>query len=211
MYAGTLEQGNKFTDLFATKNASGAHIERLTLNVTMIPWERIPHEAANGIIDLACTEGFEYNTFTVNMGKFDIPQQLELYDSYVDLVTNNPLASSSLIFYEVFGQQAVVAQDPAKTAAGNRDYSAILAVLQTTYTDESVAGVADAWGRRWRDDIFKPEHSGYPVESVYMNYAHGDEPLQAMYGWEPWRLERLRSLKKRYDPHGFFNFYNSVL
>ncbi|KAK7932021.1 hypothetical protein PG985_002733 [Apiospora marii] len=51
----------------------------------------------------------------------------------------------------------------------------------------------------------------YAHDYVYMNYAHGDEPLEAMYGYEPWRLERLRKLKARYDPHGYFNHFNSVL
>ena len=31
-----------------------------------------------------------------------------------------------------------------------------------------------------------------------------------LYGYEPWRLEKLRGLKKVYDPKGKFNFYNPV-
>ena len=46
--------------------------------------------------------------------------------------------------------------------------------------------------------------------SAYINYAHGDEPLEAIYGYEPWRLERLRSLKKQYDPDFRFKFYNPI-
>ena len=46
--------------------------------------------------------------------------------------------------------------------------------------------------------------------SAYVNYAHGDEPLGAIYGYEPWRLERLRSLKKQYDPDFKFKFYNPI-
>ncbi|EJT81181.1 hypothetical protein GGTG_01165 [Gaeumannomyces tritici R3-111a-1] len=44
----------------------------------------------------------------------------------------------------------------------------------------------------------------------YVNYANGDEPLEPMYGYEPWRLQRLRALKRQYDPHGRFSYYNPI-
>ncbi|KAI0601615.1 FAD binding domain-containing protein [Biscogniauxia sp. FL1348] len=212
VYAGTREQGDAFTALFAsTTNSTGYPIERRDLNVTVAPWNLLPHIAANGSIDHACNEGYSYNVYTANMRHFDLAQQRELLDSYQEFVRENPLAVGTLLFYEIFGQKAVIEAPAEETSAGNRDYANVLAILQTTYTDEAVAPAADAWAHRWRDQLVLPQHSGYDIESVYMNYAHGDEPLEAMYGWEPWRLQRLRSLKARYDPHGFFNHYNSVL
>lgn len=44
--------------------------------------------------------------------------------------------------------------------------------------------------------------------TTYVNYAFGDEPLEQMYGYEPWRLAKLRALKAVYDPKGMFNYYN---
>ncbi|KAI1655194.1 FAD binding domain-containing protein [Daldinia decipiens] len=211
VYAGTKDQGDQFTARFATNKKSTDPIERTSLNVTMAPWSQITHVAAGGMIDLACLDGASQNVYTANLKQFDIPQQRQFYNSYVEFIKKNPLASNSIIFYEIFGQKAVTEQPAEQTAVGNRDYANILALYQTTYTDESVAPAADAWARSLRDEVIKPEHSGYDIESVYMNYAHGNEKLEAMYGYEPWRLERLRSLKRRYDPKGFFNFYNSVL
>jgi hypothetical protein len=212
VYHGTREEGDRFTARFATNsNSTGPHIERTWLNVTMTPWEQITHVAAGGMIDHACTQGPHYNVYTANMARFDIAQQREIYDSYIEFVRENPLAVGSLFLYEIFGQRAVLEQPAEQTAIGNRDAANILTVLQTTYTDVSVEPAADAWIRSWREQMILPEHSGYDIQSTYVNYAHGDEPLEAMYGYEPWRLERLRSLKQRYDPHGFFNHYNSVL
>ncbi|KAI1485036.1 FAD binding domain-containing protein [Biscogniauxia mediterranea] len=212
VYAGTREEGDAFTALFASSSNSTRYpIERLDLNVTMTPWNLLPQVAANGSIVHACTEGVSYNVYTANLRNFDLVQQREILTSYQNFVVENPLAVGTLIFYEIFGQKAVLEQPAEETSAGNRDYANVLAILQTTYTDDAVADAADAWGHQWRDQLILPQHSGYDIESVYMNYAHGDEPLEAMYGWEPWRLERLRSLKARYDPHGFFNHYNSVL
>lgn len=31
-----------------------------------------------------------------------------------------------------------------------------------------------------------------------------------LYGYKPWRLERLRRLKREYDLRGRFDFYNSI-
>lgn len=46
--------------------------------------------------------------------------------------------------------------------------------------------------------------------NTYVNYASSDETPEMLYGYEPWRLERLRNLKSEYDPKGKFNFYNPI-
>lgn len=40
------------------------------------------------------------------------------------------------------------------------------------------------------------------IETSYMNFAHGDEPLEEIYGES---LPRLKVLKKQWDPQGRFN------
>lgn len=45
---------------------------------------------------------------------------------------------------------------------------------------------------------------------AYVNYAHGDESLKQLYGYEDWRQEKLRELKKLYDPKGRFSFYAPI-
>lgn len=71
--------------------------------------------------------------------------------------------------------------------------------------NEALDAEAEEHGSRLRNIIY--EGSGSPELHTYVNYAHGDEPLQAVYGYEPWRLERLRHLKKKYDPKGRFSFF----
>lgn len=67
---------------------------------------------------------------------------------------------------------------------------------------------AEEWGTKART-LVQSGTNGRPL-SAYVNYAHGDEPLEAVYGYEPWRLARLRKLKKRYDPDFKFRFYNPI-
>ena len=40
------------------------------------------------------------------------------------------------------------------------------------------------------------------IETSYMNFAHGDEPLEEIYGES---LPRLKELKRQWDPQGRFN------
>jgi FAD/FMN-containing dehydrogenase len=55
------------------------------------------------------------------------------------------------------------------------------------------------------------EGSSRPNLHTYVNYAHGDESIQSMYGFDKWRYQNLLGLKKTYDPHGRFNAYAPIV
>lgn len=61
-------------------------------------------------------------------------------------------------------------------------------------------------GQDIRNDFV--ETSGYSNLTVYVNYAHGDESLESIYGAD--KLPALASLKKEWDPHNAFR-YNFAL
>lgn len=48
---------------------------------------------------------------------------------------------------------------------------------------------------------------------TYVNYVFGHpwETTESVYGYEPWRLNRLRKLKAKYDPQNSFRFFVPVL
>jgi hypothetical protein len=50
-------------------------------------------------------------------------------------------------------------------------------------------------------------------KKTYVNYVQGHEweTLESIYGYEPWRLDRLRSLKAVYDPENRFRFYAPII
>jgi len=48
-------------------------------------------------------------------------------------------------------------------------------------------------------------NTGNNVPHVLPNYARGDEPLGALYGYDMGRLNKLAALKRKYDPERFFS------
>jgi hypothetical protein len=65
----------------------------------------------------------------------------------------------------------------------------------------------------WKQRFVKT--SGYGRLQQYVNYGNttssSEDPLEALYGYEPWRLERLRDLKQKYDPENMFRWYQPII
>ena len=68
--------------------------------------------------------------------------------------------------------------------------------------------VFEDWLEKWKA-AFRGV-SGYERLQQYVNYGNTtfvSDPVEALYGYEPWRLEKLRELKRRYDPARLFSWY----
>lgn len=75
--------------------------------------------------------------------------------------------------------------------------------------NHTLDAIADTYGKQARGVLHAGDAPGRPL-NTYVNYASTDETPEQMYGYEPWRLAKLRALKKKYDPNGRFNFYAPV-
>lgn len=72
--------------------------------------------------------------------------------------------------------------------------------------DREVA--SNEWLNGWKRRLI--DVSGYGRLQQYSNYGHGtniNDPVEAMYGYDEWRLNKLRALKKQYDPENWFRWY----
>lgn len=82
--------------------------------------------------------------------------------------------------------------------------------FSTAFTKSTtLEGTALRYGLQARKILHEGDRPGRPL-NAYVNYAYGDETVEQLYGYEPWRLQRLRALKKKWDPKGKFNFYNPI-
>ncbi|KAI1426171.1 hypothetical protein F5Y12DRAFT_794651 [Xylaria sp. FL1777] len=137
-------------------------------------------------------------------------QNLELFKENIALYPE--IAKSSSLFYEGYSVKAMQAVAPNSTAYPHRAENH-LAVFQTTLLspDSPLKAPAQAWAKaHW--DIWQ---AGRPNDkpATYANYAIGlpYQTLESIYGYEPWRLEKLRALKATYDPENKFRYYNGIV
>lgn len=81
-----------------------------------------------------------------------------------------------------------------------------------TLERESESELQD-FAREWARETRALWNAGQPQRrpTTYVNYAFGDESVESMYGYEPWRLRKLRTLKALYDPDNRFAYYNPIV
>ncbi|KAK2879439.1 hypothetical protein FQN49_000874 [Arthroderma sp. PD_2] len=202
VYAGPKEDGERYTQRFAPFANSSTE--------SMVPWVDLGYSAAGGAVALKCETGQSHNMYGSITKTLSPPTIRELFDSFSSFAAGNPALVNSTILLEIFGLDGIEEHPANFSAFPHRGTLNNLVEIEMAYTDSTVADSADAWARGWRDTISSPKVSGYDRLVEYQNYAHGDEPLSALYGYEQWRHERLTALKRSYDPHGFFDGYHAI-
>lgn len=77
-------------------------------------------------------------------------------------------------------------------------------MIEAAYKSSADEDLIDEWLSTQQDRSI--EILGYGQLQQYVNYGHGSKkPPKALYGYQPWRLEKLRRLKEPPDPQGWFN------
>lgn len=176
----------------------------------MIPWAELPTKSVLGLIPASCADGPRYNLYSLIARTLDPRSFVEFADAFQQFLQDYPLANGSALQIETFPVQGLEALPDDYSAFPHRSKFRNQIESIGRYTDDSVADVADNFFRGWRDRFAEPAISGYDKLQIYQNYAHGDEPLSAIYGYQEWRHQRLTNLKNTYDPQGFFDGYHPV-
>lgn len=108
---------------------------------------------------------------------------------------------------EAYSNNAVWAIPGELTAYPDRFNQILTSPVLTYAPNGSLDEVAASYGKRIRTAILLG--SGQPLHT-YVNYAHGDESIEALYGYERWRTEKLQGLKAEYDPFKKFRYYAPI-
>ncbi|KAI3390594.1 hypothetical protein diail_9111 [Diaporthe ilicicola] len=155
----------------------------------------------------ACAKGSaSAMMFGVSLEKWNVAGLRAMLDIYSTLP---PELRKSFVLLEAYSTRGVEAVPDDDTAYPDR-FNQILASPTMYYAlgNASLDGVAADFGTRMRLALL--DGSGQPLHA-YVNYAHGDESLEALYGYEDWRLWRLRRLKAKYDPFVKFGYYAPIV
>ncbi|KAK4239566.1 6-hydroxy-D-nicotine oxidase [Achaetomium macrosporum] len=126
------------------------------------------------------------------------------YNLFSEMLRSEEAFAHSFCMLEGYSVQAVQAVPSDSTAFPDRKQRLLFspAISYKAVGNATLDAAAEHWSKAMEAAAF-----GGLEKTTYVNYAHGDESLQAMYGYTPWRLERLRALKRKYDPGNRFRFF----
>jgi hypothetical protein len=151
----------------------------------------------------ACEKGFSRLQYPVSVDSYPIENVRTTFEIFAKIPAE---FKTSVIMLEAYATNRVNEIPNDSISYPDRNGKLLLAPLLTYPADSSLDQTGFEIGNSLRDALLK----GTGNLIAYVNYAHGDESLEAIYGYDSWRLEKLRSLKKEYDPHGRFNFYAPI-
>ncbi|RAL17141.1 FAD-binding oxidoreductase [Aspergillus homomorphus CBS 101889] len=201
-YAGPQKEAEKYLAPF---DALGP------INVTdgNVPFPDITIASRNGNLDKTCAKGFPKQWATIGLQVYNATACRQVYDLFSATLKAYPGLSTSVILFEGYSVEAVKAIDPAASAFPHRnDY--INVVVQITYhPNPKLDAPALQLAIAVRDLFIDGQPNRLP--SAHVSYALGIEPLEQIYGYEPWRLEKLRALKAEYDPYNKFAYHLPVI
>lgn len=154
----------------------------------------------------ACSKGsISAMLFGVSLRTWNVAGLRAMLDIYSTLPVE---LRNSFVLLEAYSTRGVEAVSDDETAYPDR-FNQVLAspAMYFQFGNTSLDNMAADFGTRMRFALL--DGSGQPLHA-YVNYAHGDESLEALYGYEDWRLWRLRRLKVKYDPFGKFGYYAPI-
>lgn len=153
---------------------------------------------------IACANGFSRTLIPISAKRYALPALRNVLDIFSSLEIEY---RKSVMFLEGWAVNKVREIDSDDSAYPDRGGKLLLSPLLTYAANKSL----DAGAKRIGDEIKSALFEGKKDKNIaYVNYARGDESLEELYGWEPWRLQKLRRLKREHDPHNRFRFYAPI-
>ncbi|KAI0915159.1 FAD-binding domain-containing protein [Ustulina deusta] len=157
-----------------------------------------------------CAYGLTSLRYPIGLETFNVAAVRKVFDFIDKSFREIPEIAGSFFLLEGYPTQAVQAVDEKSTAFPHRSDEILVTSYVQYKPDPRVDPLADKYGRALRQILLDasddPEHL-----RAYVNYAHGDEDPREVYGWEDWRLQKLRELKARWDPENKMRYYVPIV
>ncbi|KAF2740571.1 FAD binding domain-containing protein [Polyplosphaeria fusca] len=186
LYKGNAEAGKA---AFASLYQIGPDVDTTTI---------VPYTSWNTGGDGFCTRGGRKPSYSVGMMKLVPSTWRKVWNLYTEF-QKKPGAENSAILMESYSLGTAKSIPGSSASFPNRavNYNSIVIAW---YNDSALDKAAQAFGiavrNAWRAD------DGLSKNNTYINFAHGDEPIEDVYGDS---LQRLKKVKRRYDPDGKFD------
>ncbi|KAI0514714.1 hypothetical protein F5B22DRAFT_647470 [Xylaria bambusicola] len=186
-------------------------LEPSVSSIQYLKWPKLFYAQQFGSNDANCIPDRKRDIYTASIRHIDPPTWEAQFAKMAAFFEKYPSARATSAFAaETYPTQATLAVPDDDAAYPWRDAQGYL-VLQFGWDDDSTDGAAAAaasLGPELRTAFAAT--SGYEHEikgglAVYVNYAHGEEPIESIYRAD--KLPRLAALKKTWDPNNVFAYH----
>lgn len=201
-FRGSAEDGAPY---FAAFDA----IPALSVQSGDVPYPELSHIQDSGVDDVTCTSVFDRYITTTGLIVFNITAEQQIFDSFTRRIAEQPsLAELTYIIHESYPGQTTNSADSAYPFRADDHVTQFQGNLPSNSSSQDQDQMQQ-WAKEV-EDLWIVGQPGRPLDA-YVNYASGFETVQDWYGHEAWRVAKLQSLKKIYDPSNQFRFYNPVI
>ncbi|KUJ13259.1 FAD-binding domain-containing protein [Mollisia scopiformis] len=153
-----------------------------------------------------CAYGMTSLRYPIGLKSHNLTAIRQVYNEIDETFKKVPEISGSFFLLEAYSTQAVKAVGPKSTAFPHREDNILVTSYIMYAPNSAIDHIAHEFGKRLQKYLL--EGSEDPAHlRAYVNYANGNESLQEVYGWEAWRLEKLRKLKAQWDPENKMRYY----
>ncbi|KAK3381169.1 hypothetical protein B0H63DRAFT_475023 [Podospora didyma] len=205
VYAGSEAEGRRAVQFLTNIGTDLRH------NFTQIPWNRLNRNVNflnnNPLVDQCTPGGVRGDTYGVAFNTINVDAHVNMSYQFDAMFTKYPEMRSSGNGGYFCANQAVASKPahytsyPWREAVGHQTWGFVYpAGSNTTEADIDnipkklralIAATADTRGL-----------------NTYIGFSHGDESAETI--WSGEHLNRLRALKRQYDPKGLFSWYHPI-
>ncbi|KAI1771739.1 hypothetical protein F4818DRAFT_428910 [Hypoxylon cercidicola] len=181
-------------------------LDLVATRINVDPWNKLLVNTFGGIIESICEPNLSRDLYSWNFKNVSASTYETTFAKMDDFFAKYPNGRDADVQYEFFPNQAMAAVPADETAYRWRDSTGYVNYIFYNHGDNGTESAEVALGREVRADNVAT--SGYPELTTFINYAHGDERLERIYGEN--KLPRLAALKKTWDPNSVFSFNNGL-
>lgn len=198
LYHGDRKKGEEYAQPFLD-------LGPMVQNVYDSTWDEVHYKWAFGVDKMVGVYGGIKNAYSGHIKKFDVPTFEWYFSELTKLWEEYPATRGTTMLIEDWPTKFISEVPDDETAFPHRDVMCHVLLIGGT-EDPELGDVVDQFGKRARDRF--QDTNGFGKQKVYVSYAQGDEPQEALYGER--NLERLRALKRSWDPQQFFSWNNPI-
>lgn len=182
----------------------------LSAQKVAVPYVSMPAAFSSSNQDFACAPGLTFQRYPIDFLTWNTTALRRVYELAAQTFAKTPAFNATWIALEGYPTHAVQAIEDSASAFPWRSDNLLLSPFIIYEPDPKLDAKAQAFGKAVQRIL--QAGTGRPMEELhtYVNYAHGDEGPESWYGFDSWRLEKLRGLKREWDPENKFRYFAPI-